>query len=135
MSPLTPPKLVDLDDPLAPRPAPAPAPAASSPTPRTRAAARAPRKPRSTPPATPPSTPSPPRTLADEPLVAVFARLPESLSDRLADGVRALNEGRPRRGRVSQQDLLGALVDRYVTPKDTRELGALVDDYRQRVRS
>lgn len=133
MSPLTPPKLVDLDDPLAPRPAPAPA--ASTPSTRKRPAARAPRKPPSAPPAASPSAPSPARTLAEEPLLAVFARLPESLSDRLADGVRALNEGRPRRGRVSQQDLLGALVDRYVTPADTRELAALVDDYRQRIRS
>jgi hypothetical protein len=60
--------------------------------------------------------------------------MPESLSDRLAEGVRALNAGRPRRGRVTQQDLLGALVERYVTPDAPEPLGELVDGYRQRIR-
>jgi hypothetical protein len=64
----------------------------------------------------------------------VFARLPESLSDRLGESLRALNVGRRRRGRVSQQDLLGALVDHYVTPDDPAALVELVDAYRQRIR-
>lgn len=72
-------------------------------------------------------------SLADEPLVAVFARMPESLSERLADTVRALNAGRSRRARVSQQDVLGALVDHHATA-DPGALTELVDAYRQRIR-
>jgi hypothetical protein len=137
MTALPTPKLADLDDPLAPRrergPAAVPAPA----RPATRR--------RRTPPdgATPKETSAPPTaaptptvapSLADEQLVAVFARIPESLSDRLVEGVRALNAGRPRRGRVSQQELLGALVERYVTPDAPAALSELVDAYRQRIR-
>lgn len=128
MTALPTPKLADLDDPLAPRreppPPPAPAPAREAPAGRLYAA----------PQQTPVVGSATPTALADEQLVAVFARIPESLSDRLADGVRALNVGRPRRGRVSQQDLLGALVEHYVTPDALGALGALVDDYRQRIR-
>lgn len=129
MSALPTPKLVDLDDPLAPRREPE----APSPTPQAprRAAAKPPATQKAPRPAAPP-TDSP--SLADDPLVAVFARLPEGLSDRLADGLRALNAGRPRRARISQQEVLGALVDRYVTPDEVGELGELVDGYRRRIR-
>ena len=72
-------------------------------------------------------------TYGNDALVAVFARMPEGLSDRLADGLRALNEQRPRRSRVNQQELLATLVDRYVTPADVTELSAYVDDYRRRL--
>jgi hypothetical protein len=135
MSALPTPKLADLDDPLAPRrePPPSPTQEATRPaTPRRRAAAK---RPTQKTPATDTAAPSVPKqSLADEQLVAVFARMPESLSERLAEGVRALNAGRPRRGRVSQQDILGALVDHYVTPTQPAALNKLVDAYRQRVR-
>jgi len=60
--------------------------------------------------------------------------MPESLSDRLADTVRALNADRPRHSRVTQQDVLGALVDAYLSPADTAALGERVDAYRRRAR-
>jgi hypothetical protein len=145
MSSLPTPKLVDLDDPLAPRREPArSAPPTSQPAPTAPAPAQAPRSSAPTRPAArrPARRPrenaeSAPRTsssLADEPLVAVFARMPESLSDRLADGVRELNVGRPRRSRISQQEVLGALVEKYVTPGDSKALAELVDAYRARTR-
>jgi hypothetical protein len=131
MSALPTPKLADLDDPLAPGRERSPAPTQEAARPkaaRRRAAAQKT-------PATETEAPSlAERSLAAEQLVAVFARMPESLSERLADGVRALNAGRPRRGRVSQQDILGALVDHYVTPDQPAALNKLVDAYRQRVR-
>jgi hypothetical protein len=77
------------------------------------------------------------RQLAEEELVAVFVRVPASISDRLAATITTLNAGRPRRARISQQDLVGALLDRYATTelaRDAPELAALVDDYRNRVR-
>lgn len=137
--PLPTPSLVDLDDPLQPaRRAPEPpaepaAAAATTKTPNTptRTRRRPPRAASEAPPA------PAPRTLADEELVAVFVRVPTSISDRLAATITALNAGRPRRARISQQDLVGALLDRYATTelaRDAPELTALVDDYRQRVR-
>ena len=137
MSALPTPKVVDLDDPLAPRPARAPAPQEPDPAPTPEESPASPKPPRPRrPPAQVDRAPAPQATpsLADEQLVAVFARMPESLSDRLGEGVRALNAGRPRRGRVTQQDLLGALVERYVTPDAPEQLGKLVDGYRQRIR-
>jgi hypothetical protein len=135
MSGLPTPRLADLDDPLAPRRETLPAPARQATRPaaqRARATTKPPTQ--QTPPAQT-QTPAPAvPTLADEQLVAVFARMPESLSDRLADGVRALNAGRPRRGRVSQQDVLGALVDQYVRPDQPAPLRELVDAYRRRIR-
>jgi hypothetical protein len=141
MSALPTPKVVDLDDPLAPRRALAPAPQEPDPSPAPGEPPVSPKRQRPRrPPARADRAPAPPLpapSLADEQLVAVFARMPESLSDRLAEGVRALNAGRPRRGRVTQQDLLGALVERYVTPDVPEPLGELVelvDGYRQRIR-
>jgi hypothetical protein len=131
------PRLVDLDDPLQPRSAPAVVTAPQAPPADSAPPAKPRRRPRSSPATdkTPPATPAPSAsTLADEQLVAVFARVPESLSDRLADTVRALNTGRARRARVSQQDIVGALLERYATPVAPDELTALVDDYRQRLR-
>jgi len=142
MTGLPTPRLVDLDDPLSPRAPAAPAPppaAAPAPAPPARAAAAAQprqrvspkRKPVAKPPAAQPSTAG---SLADEQVVGVFARMPESLSDRLADTVRALNADRPRHSRVTQQDVLGALVDVYLSPEDTAALGEHVDAYRRRAR-
>ena len=135
MSALPTPTLADLDDPLAPRRESPPAPAREAASPAaTRRRTKTKRLTQQTPAArTAVSAPSAP-SLVDEQLVAVFARVPESVSDRLADGVRALNAGRPRRGRVSQQDLLGAIVDHYVRPDEPAALGELVDAYRQRIR-
>lgn len=139
MAALPTPSLVDLDDPLQPaRHAPQPSqPPATAPrgvgVPQTK-----PRR-RDTPRRTATEAPAAPerRSLAEEELVAVFVRVPTSISDRLAATVTALNAGRPRRTRISQQDLVGALLDRYATTelaRDAPELTALVDDYRQRVR-
>lgn len=149
MSALPTPRLADLDDPLAPRREPTAAtpgrvtpPAARTDAEAQRLVAtaappevRSPSEPSDAlaAPSSPPSLAAAP-SLAHEQLVAVFARIPESLSDRLADGVRALNAGRPRRGRVSQQDVVGALVERYVTPDAPAELGDLVDAFRRRTR-
>lgn len=136
MSALPTPKLADLDDPLAPRRDPAPAaaapqaPAAQTP-PRRREAKRASANGARRAPAARTAERKP--SLADEPLIAVFARLPESLSDRLDEGVQAVNAGRPRRARVSKQDVLGALVDELVTPDDPARLVELVDAYRKRL--
>jgi hypothetical protein len=137
MSALPTPKIVDLDDPLTPRAAP---PAATPTATATSAPATRPaRRRRASKPAAPRKASSPPSTTPDAPtfasdaLVADFARLPEGLSDRLVDGLRALNDGRPRRSRINQQELLGALVDHYVTPDDVAELSVLVDDYRRRI--
>jgi hypothetical protein len=132
MSSLPTPKLVDLDDPLAPRREPARSAAPTSqPAPAAPAPASAPAKPARRPARRPrenaESAPRASSSLADEPLVAVFARMPESLSDRLADGVRELNVGRPRRSRISQQEVVGALVEKYVTPGDSKALAELVD--------
>lgn len=142
-------QLTDLDDPLAPARSTAPAPvtrasadaSASKRSPstakpaqtRSRASTRRPaaERPVSVPPAAPPTAGS---SLADEQLVAVFARVPESLSDALADTVRTLNAGRARRARVSQQDVVGALLARYTTQQQADELSELVDGYRQRIR-
>jgi len=136
MTALPTPSLVDLDDPLAPRRAPAPTPSAE-PAPAPPARRRSPSRARAAaerPPVTEPPPTTPAHSLADEPLVAVFARMPESLSERLADTVRALNAGRSRRARVSQQDVLGALVDHHATADDPVALAELVDAYRQRIR-
>ncbi|MDQ3849586.1 MAG: hypothetical protein M3296_03090, partial [Actinomycetota bacterium] len=73
----------------------------------------------------------PAASLADEPLVAVFARIPERLTNELADRVRALNVGRSRRNRVTQQDVLGTLVRQYLTDE---ALAEHVDAYRQALR-
>ena len=130
------PGLVDLDDPLQPAPRPSQrskSPAAAPPAAADQATTTTPRrasKPRA-------ATPALATPLAEEELVAVFVRVPTSISDRLAATIAALNAGRPRRARISQQDLVGALLDRYATPelaRDAPELTALVDDYRQRVR-
>jgi hypothetical protein len=135
MSALPTPRLADLDDPLAPRRDTLPAPAPQAPRPAAQRARATTKKPTQQTPPAQTQTPVPAvQTLADEQLVAVFARMPESLSDRLADGVRALNAGRPRRGRVSQQDVLGALVDQYVRPDQPAPLRELVDVYRRRIR-
>ena len=136
MSALPTPKLADLDDPLAPRREPSLAPTQEAARPKAARRRAATKRPAQKTPATKTEAPSlAERSLANEQLVAVFARMPESLSERLADGVRALNVGRPRRGRVSQQDILGALVDHYVTPDQPAALNKLVDAYRQRVRA
>jgi hypothetical protein len=137
--PLPTPSLVDLDDPLQPArrtPEPPAQPAAAATTTKT---PNTPTRTRRRPPrAASEAAPAPaPRTLADEELVAVFVRVPTSISDRLAATITALNAGRPRRARISQQDLVGALLDRYATTelaRDAPELTALVDDYRRRVR-
>ena len=131
MSALPTPKIIDLDDPLMPR---RQQPVTAATAPRHTVERRPARKPAAEKPAPAPTSDATSQSLADEPLVAVFARLPESLSDRLSEGLRALNVGRRRRGRVSQQDLLGALVDHYVTPEDPAALLELVDAYRQRIR-
>jgi hypothetical protein len=141
MSSLPTPKLVDLDDPLAPRREPArsatptsqPAPAAPAPA-QASAPAKPARRPARRARESAESAPQASSSLADEPLVAVFARMPESLSDRLAEGVRELNVGRPRRSRISQQEVLGALVEKYVTPGASKALAELVDAYRARTR-
>jgi hypothetical protein len=132
------PGLVDLDDPLKPRPSQLPSPpaAAGSPAGGDEQAAKAHRraKPRR---AAGTSAALVGPSLAEEELVAVFVRVPTSISDRLAATIAALNADRPRRARISQQDLVGALLDRYATTelaRDALELTALVDDYRQRVR-
>jgi len=125
MSALPTPKIVDLDDPLTPRREEPPAPISTPTTPRRRTAKQQASK--------KPLPPTKRSTLADDPLVAVFARLPESLSDRLAETVRAVNANRPRRGRVSQQDILGTLVEQYLTPDDVNELSERVDAYRQQI--
>ncbi len=133
MSILPTPKVADLDDPLAPRREPPPtAPPASAPTatPHRRTATKHEPQPTT---AVPPATPTDRSPYANDALVAVFARMPEGLSDRLADVLRALNDGRPRRSRVNQQDLLATLVDRYATPDDVTELSVHVDDYRRRL--
>lgn len=129
------PRLVDLDDPLQPRaeptalPMPARAGDSSAPAaPRARSSIPTEKN------AAPAAPITAPDTLADEQLVAVFARVPESLSDQLADTVRALNAGRARRARVSQQDIVGALLEHYATPAKPAELNVLVDDYRRRIR-
>jgi hypothetical protein len=132
MSALPTPRLADLDDPLAPR-REAERPAPTSVPPRRRA--RSPKGASTAPAARAPiAAPAPVASLADEQLIGVFARLPESLADRLAEGVRALNADRPRRSRVTQQDIVGALVEHHVTPERPSELGELVDAYRQRLR-
>ena len=137
--PLPTPSLIDLDDPLQParrasEPPAQPAAAAAATETPTRPRRRTPRRAA----ASDASAPAPTqRTLADEELVAVFVRVPASISDRLAATITALNAGRARRARISQQDLVGALLDRYATTelaRDAPELTALVDDYRQRVR-
>ncbi len=112
MSFLPTPTIADLDDPLTPRREPQ----ASTPArqPRRRAANPGPASP-------PPDNPASPRpsadhapSLADEPLVAVFAHISERLTNELADRVRALSAGRSRRNRVTQQDVLGTLVKEYL---------------------
>ena len=135
MSPLPTPKIVDLDDPLLPRAEPTPA---APPTPDDRRkparSASASRNRSNKPPTAPSSDGAGAPGLAGEPLVAVFARLPESVADRLAQSVRAINADRPRRARVSQQDVLGAVVESHITPDDVTALAELVDAYRQRTR-
>jgi hypothetical protein len=136
--PLPTPGLVDLDDPLQPAPRPSqrskPAATAAPPAAADQSTTTTPRR------AAKPRAAAPPaaaRSLAEEELVAVFVRVPTSISDRLAATIVTLNAGRPRRARISQQDLVGALLDRYATTELAREapeLTTLVDDYRQRVR-
>jgi len=131
------PGLVDLDDPLQPAPRKPEPPAESSATAAgdTQAKPRRRDKPRHV--VEGPVVAGAGRPLAEEELVAVFVRVPTSISDRLAATITALNAGRPRRARISQQDFVGALLDRYATTelaRDAPELTALVDDYRQRVR-
>ena len=140
MAALPTPGLVDLDDPLqpAPRPSQPRTPAAAAPpaagtkqATTTRRRGATPRR------AAAPAAVAAGPSLAEEELVAVFVRVPTSISDRLAATIAALNAGRPRRARISQQDLVGALLDRYATTelaRDAPELTTLVDDYRQRVR-
>lgn len=128
MAGLKTPQLADLDDPLAPRP-----PAArSAPAPASASRARKPPAGRAVAPRGQRGA-----SLADEELVAVFARVPESLSAALADAVRRVNAERSRRDRVSQQDLMGALLDRYLASGDgltTGDLSELADAYRARLR-
>lgn len=120
------PKLVDLDDPLGPRPAQPTAPPAKP---------RRPRTPRANTDSARAAAPAAPAqrsqaTLADEKVVAVFARMPASVSDVLANTVSQLNAGRPRGSRISQQDVLGTLVYELRDPADTETLLVKVKAYR-----
>ena len=130
MSALPTPKIVDLDDPLKPRPA-TESPRAARPSSPRAAPRRA--KPKSAAASSAPAT-KPQPSLAEEPMAAIFARVPESLTDRLAETVLAINAGRPRRARVSQQDVLGALLHHSLTPGDVSALAEHVDAYRRLLR-
>jgi len=73
--------------------------------------------------------------LAQEPVKAVFARVPASLARRLEGSVFAL---RATRSKLTQQDVLAALLWRYVdheVPAKVDELAALLDDYKRLSRS
>lgn len=69
----------------------------------------------------------------DEPKKAVFGRIPRSLSRRLE---RALVELRDQNDDLTQEQLLAALLDRYVDPSDPTsltELAATIGQYRERL--
>ncbi len=73
--------------------------------------------------------------LAQEPVKAVFARVPAALARRLEGSVFAL---RATRSKLTQQDVLAALLWRYVdheVPAKVDELAALLDDYKRLSRS
>lgn len=132
MSALPTPKIVDLDDPLTPRPeAATPAAPAANSRPRRSAVKTASTGAATATVASPPAT----RSLADEELVAIFARVPKSIADRLSETTTSLNAARSRRSRISQQELLGALIDQHVTPKNIAALEKRVDAYRARIRA
>lgn len=144
------PKLNMVDDPVARRPAQAPptsseAPAppkrvGSAPAPATAAAAAvdSPDVAATTPP-TPVQAPSrpaqrlEPEGFGQEPKKAVFGRVPRSLSRRLE---RAVLELREHSDDLTQEQVLAALLDKYVDPTDPESLTALteiVNDYRSRL--
>lgn len=130
------PQLADLDDPLAGGPAhSSPAPATPPPTPPASPQSQ-PAQRRARPPRPPAAAPQPAGSFAGQPRVAIFARVPERLSDGVAAAVAAVNAARSRPERVSQQDVIGAVLERYVTSEhglDAAELGALADAYRRRL--
>lgn len=67
--------------------------------------------------------------LAQEAVKAVFGRVPASLARRLEGAVFELRATRPR---VTQQDVLAALLWRYVdhdAPEKLNELTRLLDEY------
>ena len=68
-------------------------------------------------------------TLAQEAVKAVFGRVPASLARRLEGAVFELRATRPR---LTQQDVLAALLWRYVdhdAPEKLDELTRLLDEY------
>jgi len=82
---------------------------------------------------TPPQPASPPARYRDEQKRAVFGRVPRSLSRRLE---RAVVELREEMEDLTQEQVLAALLERYVEPGDPEQLGELattVRDYRQRL--
>jgi len=81
----------------------------------------------------PPQPTSPPARYRDEQKRAMFGRVPRSLSRRLE---RAVVELREDMEDLTQEQLLAALLDRYVEPGSPERLGELattVRDYRQRL--
>lgn len=77
--------------------------------------------------------PSPQRTL-QRPLQGVFGRVPPELARRLEGMVFELKAAR---GRVSQQDVLAALLWRYVDhtdPASVRAMHQLLDEYEAQAR-
>ena len=82
---------------------------------------------------TPPQPASPPARYRDEQKRAVFGRVPRSLSRRLE---RAVVELREEMEDLTQEQVLAALLERYVEPGDPEqlvELATTVRDYRQRL--
>ena len=82
---------------------------------------------------TPPQTTSTPAAYRDEQKRAVFGRVPRSLSRRLE---RAVVELREEMEDLTQEQVLAALLDRYVEPSSAErlsELSATVRDYRGRL--
>lgn len=74
-----------------------------------------------------------PKRYSDETRKAVFGRLPRSLSRRLE---RALVELREDTDDLTQEQLLAALLHRYVDPTDPARMSALaqtVEAYRQKL--
>jgi hypothetical protein len=82
---------------------------------------------------TPPQPMSTPAGYRNEQKRAVFGRVPRSLSRRLE---RAVVELREEMEDLTQEQVLAALLDRYVEPRSPEELDELattVRDYRQRL--
>jgi hypothetical protein len=125
---LTPPKVVDIDDPLTPRKQPQPAPAASAPPSETRPPRR--RRARSQAPSQP-SSEAPPKKSAPgvigSPKVTISMRAPTAAWDHLGSLARRLeDEGL----RTSRTEITEALWH-FNAPADVDEARELVRRYRR----